>query len=221
MILEGQSKVGRFGIVGRGCVSTVVKAEIHSEKEIVALKIRRTDANRPDMKHDFELQKFANSFGVGPRAMSSTRDLFVMEYVDSTKLGKWFQALKTRSSKKYLRAIIRGTLEQCYELDIHELDHGELSNPTKHVLIRNQVTPAKTVIIDYESASMNRKVSNLTSVAQFFLFGSWQSEKIRKILGFEERSFNRQKAKLLSLLRSYKQGPSGDNFDRVLSAMKC
>src|SRR5579864_6390639 len=137
LILEGESKVGKFGIIGRGCVSTVVKARMRTEKEIAALKIRRVDANRVDMHRDYELQQFANSFGVGPRAMSVSKDLFAMEYIEATKLGKWAQALKTRTPKKSTRALIRNVLEQCHLLDVHGLDHGELSNPTKHVLIWN------------------------------------------------------------------------------------
>ena len=131
LILEGDSKVGKYGIVGRGCVSTVVKAKIKSEREIVALKIRRVDANRSDMSRDFELQKYANSFGVGPRAISASKDLFSMEFIDSTRLGKWFQALKTRTSKKYTRALIRNVLTQCCLLDINGLDHGEAQQSYK------------------------------------------------------------------------------------------
>src|ERR1700730_4292861 len=114
LILEGSSKVGKFGIIGRGCVSTVVKARMRSEREIVALKIRRVDANRADMHRDFELQQFANSFGVGPRAISFSKDLFAMEFIDATKLGKWAAALKTRTPKQSTRTLIRNVLEQCY-----------------------------------------------------------------------------------------------------------
>ena len=83
LLFEGSSKVGKYGIVGRGCVSTVVKADLKSQEELVALKIRRVDANRVDMKRDFELQQFANSFGVGPKAISYSKDLFAMEYTST------------------------------------------------------------------------------------------------------------------------------------------
>jgi putative serine/threonine protein kinase len=219
LILEGDSKIGKYGIVGRGCVSTVVKARIKSEKEVVALKIRRVDANRPDMKHDFELQCYANSFGVGPRAIAVSADLFAMEYIDSIKLGKWFQSLKTRTSKKSVKKVIRDTLEQCHELDAHGLDHGELSNPTKHVLIRNDVNSRRTSIIDYETASRNRKVSNLTSVAQFFFLAGWQSVKVRKILGVDLGNFSREK--FLQKLHEYKSEPRRESFDELLAMMKC
>ena len=100
LILEGSSKIGKFGIIGRGCVSTVVKARMRSEKKIVALKIRRVDANRADMQHDFELQQFANTFGVGPRAISFSKDLFAMEFIDATKLGKWANCFENQNPEK-------------------------------------------------------------------------------------------------------------------------
>jgi putative serine/threonine protein kinase len=216
LILEGSSKVGKYGIIGRGCVSTVVKARLSSRDEIVALKIRRVDANRTDMKRDYELQQFANSFGVGPRAIAASEDLFAMEYIDSIRLGRWFEHLKTRTPKKYTRALIRDALEQCYLLDTNGLDHGELSNPTKHLLIRNSPNP-ESVIIDYESASRDRRVANLTAVTQFFFLGGWQSEKIRKILGISKFSKN----KFITLLRDYKKDPNKDSMEKILAFVRC
>jgi putative serine/threonine protein kinase len=221
LILEGESKVGRFGIVGKGCVSTVVMARLRTEREAVALKIRRADANRPDMSRDFELQRFANSFGVGPGAIAVSKDLFAMEYIDSIKLGRWFQQLKTRSSKKFLRALIRNSLEQCYLLDAHGLDHGELSNPSKHVLIRNNSERVQTAIIDYESASRDRRASNVTSVAQFFFLGGWQSAKVRKILTGDRNDSASAREDLVSQLRDYKHEPSRESLEKILSLMKC
>ena len=215
MIFDGSSKIGDYGITGRGCVSIVVKARLESKSEIIALKIRRTDANRADMMHDFELQSFANSFGVGPKVISRTADLFAMEYIDSTRMGNWFRSLKTRSPKKYTRSLIRSSLEQCYLLDSNGLDHGELSNPTKHILIR-RVSRPDPVIIDYESASRKRRVSNLTSVVQFFFMSSPQSKKVRKIVGFEKFS----EKKFISVLREYKSHPNKDSLEKVFGFLK-
>ena len=80
-----------------------------------------------------------------------------MEYIDAVRLGKWFEHLKTRTSKKYTRSLIRNALEQCYLLDSSGLITASSSNPTKHLLIRNSPRP-ESVTIDYESASRDRKV---------------------------------------------------------------
>lgn len=216
LIFEGESKVGALGIIGRGCVSTVVKARLKNQRRPVALKIRRVDANRKDMKRDYDLQTFANSFGVGPKAYAFTKDLFAMEYIDAVKLGKWFQKLRTRTSKRHTRALIHSALDQCYRLDANGLDHGELSNPRKHLLIRNGTIP-EIVIIDYESASRERRVSNLTAVTSFFFLGGRQSEKVRKILGFEK--FPRKR--LMERLKDYKSEPSEERLSQILGLVRC
>jgi putative serine/threonine protein kinase len=187
-----------------------------SSEEVVALKIRRVDADRVDMRRDFELQSFANSFGVGPKAISYSKDLFAMEYIDSIRLGKWIEGLRTRSSRKYTKALIRNALEQCSLLDMHGLDHGELSNPTKHLLIRNLSRP-DSVIIDFESASRDRKVSNLTAVSQFFFVGGWQSEKVRKVVGVP----NLSRKRFIALLREYKREPGRETLEKILSFVRC
>jgi putative serine/threonine protein kinase len=214
LILEGSSKVGKYGIVGRGCVSIVVRARLESLDDLVALKIRRVDADREDMKRDFELQTFANSLGVGPRALACSADLFAMELVDGVRMGVWFRNLRTRSPKRHTRMIIRSALEQCYLLDLNRLDHGELSNPTKHILIRSDTNQA--VIIDYESASRERRVSNLTSVSQFLLMSSPQSKKLRTILGFARFSEGR----FISLLREYKSKPNAETLEKIFDFMR-
>lgn len=217
LILQGSSKVGKFGIVGRGCVSTVVKAKMDTENGIVALKIRRVDANRPNMSHDFELQKYANSFGVGPKAIASSKDLFAMEFIDATKLGKWATSLKTRTPKKPTRALIRNVLEQCYLLDANGLDHGELSNPSKHVLLWNG--EPRTTIIDYESASRNRRVSNLTAVASFFFLSGAHQAKIPKILSLGEKRFSHKR--FIHMLHEYKDRPTQTGLEKILSYVQC
>jgi putative serine/threonine protein kinase len=217
LIFEGSSKIGRFGVIGKGCVSIVVKAEIRNHGDPVALKIRRSDANRLSMENDYELQKFANSFGVGPKVLAVTADFFAMEYIDSEKLGNWFRGLKTRTPKKFVRRLVRNSLAQCFLLDSNRLDHGELSNPSKHILIRkrNGALTSDAVVIDYESASRNRRPSNLTAAAQFLFFANSQSQKMRKILGISSGK------KLINLLRAYKAEPTIESFESIMRHVGC
>jgi putative serine/threonine protein kinase len=217
LILEGDSKIGRYGVLGKGCVSVVVRAVLKNEPGVVALKIRRVDANRPSMQREFELQKLANAFGVGPRAISVTSDLFAMEYIDAVKIGKWFAHLKTRESKKYTSKLVRNILRQCFLLDLNQLDQGELSNPSKHILIRRDSIEPKITIIDFESASTARKSANLTSVAQFLFLGGAQSAKLRKILGLAStKNLKHWRSKFIDILRDYKEGPSSEKLEGIL-----
>ncbi len=199
-------------------MSVVVKARLAGYDDLVALKIRRVDANRVDMQRDYELQKLANCVGVGPKAFVATQDLFTMEFIDSFKIGKWFESIRTRTPKKEVRALVKDVLEQCYLLDSHGLDHGELSNPSKHILIRNPETfegKRKTVIIDYESASTQRRPSNLTAVSAFLFLGGWQSEKLRKILGLPSGGLSRKK--LISMLGDYKSYPRSEALEKIFA----
>jgi putative serine/threonine protein kinase len=220
IFFEGDSKVGNLGVAGKGCVSVVLKARMKGMDELAALKCRRIDANRESMQRDYELQKYANSFGVGPKAIAATQDFFAMEFIDGLKIGKWYEKLKTRSSKKFFRRLVRDALTQCLLLDLRALDHGELSNPTKHIMIRRAAKARglipKTVIIDYESAGRGRKVSNVTCVAQFFFLRGYKRTKIQKILGFRYR-----KKKLISLLKEYKNEPEPGKLEKILSYVRC
>jgi|GEM_PF-107041 putative serine/threonine protein kinase len=223
LIFEGQSKVGRFGILGKGCVSIVVKAKLEGVEGTVALKIRRIDANRQSMQKDFEMQKLANSFEVGPKAIRATDDLFAMEFIEGTKLGSWFFSLSSRSSKKETRALVKNVLKQCYLLDEHHIDHGELSNPAKHILLRRE-GQHEPVIIDFESASMERRPANLTSVAQFLFLNGWRGEKMMKILlsgRVAPCEIESARQRLFALLKSYKHSPSKELLESILECAHC
>ena len=72
------------------------------------------------------------------------------------QLIKWLTEVLTK-----LKKTVKKVLEDCYRLDQLGLDHGELSNISKHVIVGK-----KTTLIDFESSSTNRRVSNVTSACQ-------------------------------------------------------
>jgi putative serine/threonine protein kinase len=89
------------------------------------------------------------------------------------------------------------------------LDHGELSRIPKHVIVGNKIT-----IIDFESSSMERRVSNVTSATQAFYIGSG----ISKIVNTIYKTPN--KAKIISVLSNYKQNRNKENFESLLNILK-
>jgi putative serine/threonine protein kinase len=98
-------------------------------------------------------------------------------------------------------------LEQCYRLDKAGLDHGELSNAPKHILVDARDHP---FLVDFETASINRRVSNVTSVCQFLFLGSQIAPKVRTRLGkIDEKE-------LVKALRSYKREQTRENFEKTL-----
>jgi putative serine/threonine protein kinase len=199
LLFEGSNRIGKLGMLGKGCVSVVVKA-IHND-EVIALKIRRTDADRATMDREGEFLKLANSVDIGPRFIKSSKNFLLMDLADGINIFKFMEA---ENNKARVLNVVSEVLEQCYRLDRTGLDHGELSYMAKHVIVGDKVT-----IIDFESASVNRRVSNVTAATQYLFIGGVVAEKIRKLL--KVRSIDA----VISSLREYKNDASKENLERL------
>ena len=132
-----------------------------------------------------------------------------MEYLEGEKIGKWISDLKTNLRSSQIKTVIKKVLEDCYKLDMIGLDHGELSRMPKHVIVGKKIT-----IIDFESSSVERRVSNVTSATQAFFIGSGISKTVKHIWKVPN------KAKIISILRRYKQNQSMESFESLLNALK-
>jgi len=204
---QGKLQVGTISILGKGYVGIVVLGKIGRKK--VAVKIRRNDSPRKNLKREAELLKITNQSNVGPKLVGFSKNFLVMEYLEGEKIGDWIASLKKKGSSSQLKTVIKKILEDCYSLDRIGLDHGELSNITKHVIIGN-----KTTIIDFESSSTDRKVSNVTSATQALCIGS----RISKMVGGMYKIPKKQK--MISVLRKYKQEQTRDSFEKLLDVLK-
>jgi putative serine/threonine protein kinase len=201
---SGGKQVLNLHVLGKGCVGVVVKA--YGEKgEAVALKIRRVDADRAMMQHEAEMLKGANAVGVGPRLLDVSKNFLIMEFVDGLLLPEWLEKCR---SKKRLKSVLRDVLEQCWRLDRAGLDHGELSHAPKHIIVVGQNKP---VIVDFETASQNRKPSNVTSIAQFLFISGAVAQKITQKLG------EKNVKAVIDALRRYKANRSRQNFEALLA----
>lgn len=205
---QGDLKLGSLDVLGKGYVGIVVLAK--RRRKIVAVKIRRTDSQRKEMRSEAKLLQIANSSRVGPSLITSSKNFMVMEYLDGKKIGLWIKELKGKGSTLKLKSIIKKTLEDCYKLDRIGLDHGELSSITKHVIIGK----SKTTIIDFESSSTKRRVSNVTSATQGIFIGSGISKYVKKIYKVPSKD------KIIDALRNYKKDSSRKNFDMLLKILK-
>ena len=136
--LTGPTTLGKLAILGKGYVGIVVLAK--KDSKIVALKIRRTDSQRKEMKSEAVLLKLVNSVNVGPKIFLASKNFLVMQYLDGIKISKWIDMLKGKGSAKKLKSTIRDILEDCYRLDQMDFDHGELSNISKHIIVEKNKT---------------------------------------------------------------------------------
>ena len=206
--LIGPTTLGKLAILGKGYVGVVVLAKKGNKQ--VALKIRRTDSQRKDMKNESVLLKLVNTIDVGPKIFDNSKNFLVMEYLEGEKISDWVDSLKGIGSTKKFKSTVKKILEDCYRLDKLGFDHGELSNISKHVIIGEM----KSTLIDFESSSTKRIPSNVTSITQAFFIGSGIAKHAQKIYK------NSSKEKIIFALKSYKQEKTRDNFEKLLKILK-
>lgn len=204
----GQKQVYGLSVLGKGCVGIVVVAYDKDRK--LALKIRRVNANRSTMQREAQMLKKANKINVGPRFLEITRNFLLMEYVEGKLLPEWIETLLKKGGRKRLRGVLRSVLEQAWRLDEAGLDHGELSHAPKHIIVKPDDVPC---IVDFEAASVSRRVSNVTSLCQYLFIGSPVAKLIQKNLG------DIDKDSLVDALRAYKERRNRKNFEGILA--KC
>ena len=203
---QGELQVGTISILGKGYVGVVVLGKIGRKK--VAVKIRRSDSPRKNLKKEAELLGITNQSNVGPKLVNFSKNFLVMEYLEGRKIGDWVSSLKKKGNSPQLKTVIKKILEDCYSLDRIGLDHGELSNLSKHVIIGRKIT-----ILDFESSSVDRRVSNVTSATQAFYIGSGISKIVNPLCKPSRKS------KIISVLRKYKTEQTKENFLDLLKVL--
>jgi len=202
----GDKKVFNVSVLGKGCVGIVVTAQV--DRKRVALKIRRVDADRLGMQHEAEMLKIANRVGIGPRLFGTSENFLLMEFVEGTLLPEWIKKLKGRGTRNRIRKVLRDVMEQCWRLDETGLDHGELSRAPKHIIIDKD---DHAHLVDFETASVQRRVSNVTSACQYLFIGSKTAKIILRKLGKMDQET------LRTTLKNYKQNRTRENFEKILS----
>jgi len=204
----GDKSVFGVPVLGKGCVGIVVVA--YTNLGLAALKIRRVDADREGMFHEGEMLKIANSKNVGPKLLEISENFLLMELIEGTHFPEWIESLGEKEAQSRVRLILKDILEQCYRLDETGLDHGELSNAPKHILVDNNDRP---YLVDFETGSINRRVSNVTSVCQYLLLGSQIADKVNENLGkIDEKQ-------LIQKLRGYKRERTRENFEKLVESI--
>ena len=197
-----------MNVLGKGCVGIVIAAHLDSGK--VALKIRRTDANRTTMEREARMLEIANSVSVGPKLLGTSENFLVMELFEGDLIEDWIAHPDLERNKEIVIGLLRDVLEQCFRLDKVRLDHGELSQARKHILIET----GQARILDFETASIMRKPKNLSSVCQYLFVSSHVAQTMETILSRIDLN------QLKNALAAYKQVKNIDSYNQVLGACR-
>ncbi len=201
----GEKSIFDVPVLGKGCVGVVVVAYTNLGR--AALKIRRVDADRKGMFHEGEMLQRANAIDVGPKLLEISENFLLMELVEGTHFPEWIESVEGRETHLRIRMVLEDVLEQCYRLDESGLDHGELSKAPKHIIVDADDIP---YLIDFETASINRRVSNVTSVCQYLFLGSQIADKVKDKLGKVNEK------ELINVLRNYKRERTRENFEKIV-----
>ena len=205
--LEFSGTASLFGVavpvLGKGFVGIVVIAHVNEER--AAVKIRRVDADRADLFHEARMLSKANSVNVAPKLMTASKNFLLMQFIEGDLLPNW---LETNKNVVAVKQVLGEVLEQCFRLDQVGLDHGELSKAPKHLLVDKTEKP---FIVDFETASVERKVANVTAVCQYLFAGNSTASKVLAEI-FGERNI----LELIDALKAYKKNRTREHFENLL-----
>ena len=205
--LEFSGAASVFGVkvpvLGKGFVGIVVVAHLNEQR--VAVKILRQDSGRTDLLHEARMLAVANSAGVAPTLIAASKNFILMQLIEGSLLPNWLQTNKNPAEIKHALSEV---LEQCFRLDQIGLDHGELSKAPKHLLVDKE---KKVFIVDFETASVERRVANVTAVCQYLFAGNSSASKcLSEIFGEKEEAVLRE------ALRKYKKNKNRESFETLL-----
>ncbi len=202
---KGSKSINEVRVLGKGHVGIVVLG--HTKRGVNALKIRRLDANRDEMIREGEMLKLANSIDIGPKLFGLTNNFIQMEYIEGDHLPEYIINHIEKKRHIAIKSTLRKLLFDCYKMDIKNIDHGELSNASRHVIIKKS---GKPVIIDFESSSGARHIKNVQCICNYLFMGGNISINLRELLGIKSIS------PLINALRMYKYENYRNGFENIL-----
>lgn len=201
----GNLQLNKIFILGKGSVGLVTLARY--KRRYFALKIRRTDANRPNMFDEAVYQSLANSSGVGPFLVNFSENFILMEFVRGSNIIDWYGS--GRISKKRMMKCAAHILEQCYLLDCLKLDHGQLNRLDCHIIISKDDKPT---IVDFETSSSQRRVSNITSASQSIFLNGPIFSRLQNSIPYDRKQ-------IMKKIKGYKTEMNQERFEDILSML--
>jgi putative serine/threonine protein kinase len=202
----GSTEINSLHILGKGYASIVLIA--HRKNRRLALKVRRCDSRRHDLTQEAIVLKKVNSLGIGPELIDVKDDFILMELIEGLQLPEWLSEMKEDQESR-TKHVLKRIIVDCWKLDQAEIDHGELSRASKHIIVKKDEEP---VIIDFESASMTRRNANVTSIIQYLFFGSHVAKILKDVL------LEVDKDNILEKIRLYKKKSTQENLENLLGA---
>lgn len=207
LIPGGATQIDGVNVLGKGQVGVVTRCSWRGKP--AALKIRRTDADRESLEDEAKVMTVANSKKVGPILFAYSSNFIVMEEVRGKKLVDWLQECSSIPDLEFRRTL-RSVCEQGRLLDEAGIDHRELSDPRRHVVLKEG---SEACVLDFETAGVTLRKRNVTRLVQYITMARPFGRVVLSRLGADE-------FEVLRALRAYKEDPSRESFLALIEAMK-
>jgi len=204
---RGRTEVGSLKVLGKGHVGVVVACFWRGKR--AALKVRRADADRPSLEGEGEVLKEANKADLGPILFAASRDFVVMEELVGVNLVDWLGSAGDLADGVF-KNILADICGQARLLDVAGVDHKELSDPRRHVMIQPD---GRARVLDFETAAVGDRRRNVNDLVQYLTLSGQYGQVVLSRLGAERED-------VLAALKAYRRSPGDDSYRRILRSMK-
>lgn len=136
----------------------IYKAEYNNE--FVAIKVKKPSSesqNTAILEANY-LEK-VNELGIGPKLIEKNENYVVMEFIDGIRIDKFLE----EASEEDIKIVIDKIMEQLKKLDEAGINKMEMTNPYKHIIVRN----LEPVLIDFERARFSPKSKNVNQFNEY------------------------------------------------------
>lgn len=197
-IIKKLNGIRNITFLAKGHRGIVYSGLYKGKKIAIKIDLSPSHVSRVDMESRW--LKILNKKNIGPKLLHSAKDFLIMEYIDGERLFDYVQ----RSNKNQIRHIIQDVFEQCYVMDMLQINKEEMHHPVKHIMI----TTEGARLIDFERCRKALEPKNVTQFCQFLTSGSFA-------YGLENKGLIINK-RILKFAQKYKHDPSRKNFDSIL-----
>ena len=179
-------------LISRGKRGVIFKASSRGRE--VAIKMAHPSSKAHNaILHEARSLERVNKLGLGPELIESDESYVMMEYVPGRLIGELFSD-KTVTADT-MRTVLKSVIDQLCTLDKNGINKQELTNPYKHIIIKEDFEP---VLIDFERARITLRPSNLTQFSQY-LTGSAITVEL------DAKGILPEKERFYKLMREYHQ----------------
>ncbi len=178
----------------------------HWKGKKIAVKAQRKDVvakNRINIEID--MIKRLNKYNIGPKLLFYGKDWFAYEFVEGDYSLDFFE--KHKNNKKTVMKTIKSIFDQCYKLDLLDINKEEMHRPIKNLII----TKKGPVFIDFERAHFTQDPKNVTQFVQFVIS---LSKTVLK--GRIKVDMNR----IIELSKIYKRNINKTNYNKIINSIK-